>query len=644
MANQIVYPFGTGGRLPSGIGLVNDLKTGGVDNALTAEQGKIIGEFLMGHLQMVELDELTVSSYGLSNSKTWTQNGKHIVVPVVPGEKYTLTVNNCNSGAGNFYGLFTNAYTVPASTSASAPYVSGYNRSTLLKGSSIELTIPATCAYICLVVQDGSQLSTDFFLYKHIIDDDAKTFAEMSDERIYMQSEVDLTDVASVRCYLGQSKRWGSVAGNHIAIPVTPGEYIDILVASSGTTGGFYGFMTSEYTSPPTAESVAPYAYGHDRTWINTGTTTRKRVPSTAAYLIMVTKDGSGYSNVWRVWNVDEHTIAESVQDHCLRADTVVTDLTKGGTSVPLSAEGGKTLLKKSGYDGIPNGITKFAYNGAPVLVNRSAEHYVAPVNVSSLGGNRVCQGGACFGDYLFLFASNNTTCWVQNLRTKNLIQTISIPEVERGFVSDCHCNTVNFGNEYYDANDPFPLIYVSTGYNDGTDSGALVYRIVATTENDVTTYSLTLVQTLKLPGTAWTEFVTGEDGFCYLCYTGNRRIYKMNMPTLSQGDVTFNLEQALEVYQFTQQPAWFKGSRNQNRFYKDGKMYVVSGTPTNPKTSSSERSLFMVFDMATRTREVVIDLQDLGLNSEPETVFIWNGHICIAFRNLANVYALYFE
>ena len=117
-----------------------------------------------------------------------------------------------------------------------------------------------------------------------------------------------------------------------------------------------------------------------------------------------------------------------------------------------------------------------------------------------------------------------------------------------------------------------------------------------------------------------------------------------MNMPTLSQGDVTFNLEQALEVYQFTQQPAWFKGSRNQNRFYKDGKMYVVSGTPTNPKTSSSERSLFMVFDMATRTREVVIDLQDLGLNSEPETVFIWNGHICIAFRNLANVYALYFE
>ena len=46
MANKTVYPYGTEGRLPSSIGLVNDLITGGVDKALTAEQGKIIGEQL----------------------------------------------------------------------------------------------------------------------------------------------------------------------------------------------------------------------------------------------------------------------------------------------------------------------------------------------------------------------------------------------------------------------------------------------------------------------------------------------------------------------------------------------------------------------------------------------------------------------
>lgn len=40
MANKTVYPYGTDGRLPSSIGIVNDYTTGGVDKALSAEAGK----------------------------------------------------------------------------------------------------------------------------------------------------------------------------------------------------------------------------------------------------------------------------------------------------------------------------------------------------------------------------------------------------------------------------------------------------------------------------------------------------------------------------------------------------------------------------------------------------------------------------
>lgn len=40
MANKTVYPFGTGGQLPSNIGIINDLTTGGADKALSAEMGK----------------------------------------------------------------------------------------------------------------------------------------------------------------------------------------------------------------------------------------------------------------------------------------------------------------------------------------------------------------------------------------------------------------------------------------------------------------------------------------------------------------------------------------------------------------------------------------------------------------------------
>lgn len=39
MANKTVYPFGTDGQLPSSIGVINDLITGGADKALSAEMG-----------------------------------------------------------------------------------------------------------------------------------------------------------------------------------------------------------------------------------------------------------------------------------------------------------------------------------------------------------------------------------------------------------------------------------------------------------------------------------------------------------------------------------------------------------------------------------------------------------------------------
>ena len=44
MANKTVYPFGTGGQLPSSIGIINDLTTGGANKALSAEQGKVLNE------------------------------------------------------------------------------------------------------------------------------------------------------------------------------------------------------------------------------------------------------------------------------------------------------------------------------------------------------------------------------------------------------------------------------------------------------------------------------------------------------------------------------------------------------------------------------------------------------------------------
>lgn len=47
MANKTVYPYGTGGSLPSSVGIINDLTTGGADKALSAEQGKVLGQAIV---------------------------------------------------------------------------------------------------------------------------------------------------------------------------------------------------------------------------------------------------------------------------------------------------------------------------------------------------------------------------------------------------------------------------------------------------------------------------------------------------------------------------------------------------------------------------------------------------------------------
>lgn len=57
MANSTVYPFGPGGQLPSNIGIINDLVTGGVDKALSAQMGVEINQLLslkLGFLNTVE--------------------------------------------------------------------------------------------------------------------------------------------------------------------------------------------------------------------------------------------------------------------------------------------------------------------------------------------------------------------------------------------------------------------------------------------------------------------------------------------------------------------------------------------------------------------------------------------------------------
>lgn len=80
MANKTIYPYGTDGQLPSSIGVINDLTTGGADKALSAEMGKEIKRNYLNALDEITTPENTettaVSSF--INGSQWYGYGKSV--------------------------------------------------------------------------------------------------------------------------------------------------------------------------------------------------------------------------------------------------------------------------------------------------------------------------------------------------------------------------------------------------------------------------------------------------------------------------------------------------------------------------------------------------------------------------------------
>lgn len=241
---------------------------------------------------------------------------------------------------------------------------------------------------------------------------------------------------------------------------------------------------------------------------------------------------------------------------------------------------------------------------------------------IINFNGIRMSQGGDCWGDYFFQFVANNSMVRIYDLPLKKLVQTLTIPASQRGFVSNCHCNTVCFGSEYYDAEDMFPLIYVSTGYASNGYTGALVYRI--TQHNGI--FFITLVQTLKFPvsDSSWTEFITADE-YAYIFYTSD--VIKVNMPKLKDKDMIIERDSAIDTFHFPPVPNWLSSSRQQDRLFYQDKILYISGVP-----QSGEASALVVLNLKTRQPERIIDLKKSGLTSEPESLFIWQGDICVAF------------
>lgn len=253
-------------------------------------------------------------------------------------------------------------------------------------------------------------------------------------------------------------------------------------------------------------------------------------------------------------------------------------------------------------------------------------------------------QGAACYGKYLFQGYSNNAALGVYDLEKKYSICKLDIPGPEPS--GSTHANTVNFGKERLSPDDYFPLLYISSGYTKKINglpcSFIYVYRISKYDNSDDTEgFHIEFVQTITLKGFgSWTEGIVDNDySTLWIKYepngtNGEYRYASFPMPKLEDGDVTILKEEAIIDFSLGIQPFI---SSNQGHICHENKILLVSGT-----SYTTQKIAFIIINTLSRTRELVIDLAEIGLTSEPENVFYYNNQLMIGYRGAVYKFNIY--
>lgn len=287
----------------------------------------------------------------------------------------------------------------------------------------------------------------------------------------------------------------------------------------------------------------------------------------------------------------------------------------------------------------IPRNLPRYAYTGERF----AAQHSYAVEKLFQLtdeypivgpdGKNRTRQGGACFGDYLFVTYNGFEHISVYQVSTGTHLQEI---EISSTFREGVHANNMSFGPERYADTDEFPLLYVSADANNGLCE---VYRI----QRSGTSFSATLVQTITFPllidGLGANCFVDGENRKLWVeGHTTNsvpggpttkHRFARYELPWLSEGNVTISASDKQAGFDIPTYSAY------QDGVVRAGKYMQAYGYGTSAD--------LLQIDLLGGGVTGRVNLWDIGLTEEPESAFIWNGYLCY-YTVFGAVYKLYFD
>ena len=234
-------------------------------------------------------------------------------------------------------------------------------------------------------------------------------------------------------------------------------------------------------------------------------------------------------------------------------------------------------------------------------------------------------QGGAVYGDYLLQFHVGLDKVVFFNLLTKTVVQTIT-----QTAISNFHAGSGGFSKTFYDASDPFPLLYIA-----GMEQKVIyVYRITGTAGSFVMTkiQTITLTTPYFLPNIA----IDNEHGrIVVFAYTKSSWSDSVNNDSMfftfpipdHSTDVTVS-----EFENVHKRPFIYA---QQGAFAIGNILYLSYGVP-------STDTGMIVYDYVNDIIKNLLGFDVIASNFEPEAMGVYNGTMIVT-RNSGEVYQVTF-
>lgn len=568
--------------------VVNNLTDGGATAALSAEMGKTLEENTK-KIKYTQID-LTlwklrvINFYIILSTGVWnnSSNTTTFYVPIVPGASYKIV---SQSGLDARYAILKSSATREL-LNTTANFATGETALHQFTGTDY-FTAPADGYYLAVNLKlSGTDVTPE--VYKMDTEESWKERVEY----LHWQTTKRL-DLRTSSSYFGTpadatNADWGVSQ----AIWVKGAKMMELYVNQLSTSSNYYGWTGSVFYD----ENLNP-------------------IVASAKLLLRGTAAGSGW-------------VRMAVPDNAAYFRyTVSSGIAAADYPIYLYSQDEDDVYGEAVSQALP-----YTYFGEAIKIQRRKFNYVIWANMD----DTEVQSAAAYGKYLFLVWKNMAKVQLMDLETRQVLYTNSAP----GITADTnfwHCNQACFGNLRVDADDTFPVLYVSQ-QNDSDGRGLVIAcRIVPTfTDGEISSFTISVAQNIHLPVMTDTNclgnpnWTYDEDNDCIWVYSRNNnsaadnyrqvRFTRFAVPALGS-DVTLEDSDIVDAFSGD-----FSALNAQGGVINGGRLFIGQGGGTYGYT------WLRVIDLYAQRRQVTfIDLLNTtGITDEPEGMFFYDGAIFI--------------